>query len=224
MRRGVAIFGAGLAFRLVVISYLAHVKPYMLLWRTNEAGAIARWIVTNHAFSSPFHDASGPTAWLGPIYPLIISGCFLVFGVQTSASAVAVMVFNAVCSAAAGVIAYEIGKEVYSEKAGLFAGWMWAFSSYVAVLPFLLWDTSLSALLLGSALLLTLRLYSGKGDWTACGNLGSCRACQSGTACALAGSGTVAAEAREVETGLHHVHLYSYHDSSMDRSELCRLP
>jgi hypothetical protein len=169
MKRALSIFGVGLTFRLVVIAYLAQLKPYMLSWRTNEAGVIARWIVTNHAFSSPFHGANGPTAWLGPIYPLIIAGCFLVFGVQTSASAVAVMIFNAICSAAAGVIAYEIGKEVYSEKAGLFAGWMWAFSSYVAMLPFILWDTSLSALLLGSALLLTLRLYSGKGDWTACG-------------------------------------------------------
>jgi hypothetical protein len=84
MKRAASIFGAGLVFRLIFIVYLAHVKPSMLSWGINEAGGIARWIVTNHSFSSPFHDAHGPTAWLGPIYPVIVAGLFLVFGVHLS--------------------------------------------------------------------------------------------------------------------------------------------
>jgi hypothetical protein len=111
MKRAISIFGAGLVFRLVLIAYLAHVKPSMLSWGINEAGGIARWIVTNHSFSSPFHDAHGPTAWLGPVYPLIVAGVFLVFGLQTSASALAVMVFNSLCSAATGVVVYAIATE-----------------------------------------------------------------------------------------------------------------
>ncbi|MDP9159632.1 MAG: glycosyltransferase family 39 protein [Acidobacteriota bacterium] len=170
MRRPIAIFAAGLVIRLVALAYLAHVMPQMLSWGFNEAGGIARWIVTKHAFSSPFHDAQGPTAWLAPVYPLIVASIFLVFGVQTPASAVAVMVFNAVCSAATGVIVYQIGKEIHSDKAGLFAGWLWAFSPPTAILPFIPWDTSLSALILSAALLMVLRLQSGKSDgWTACG-------------------------------------------------------
>jgi hypothetical protein len=137
MKRAVSIFGAGLVVRLIAVAYLAHVKPQMLSWGINEAGGIARWIVLNHSFSSPFHDAHGPTAWLGPVYPLIVAGIFLVFGVQTPASALAVMVFNSVCSAATGAIVYEMGKEIHSEKAGLFAGWMWAFSPPMAILPFI---------------------------------------------------------------------------------------
>src|SRR2546425_1595318 len=111
MKRAVSIFVAGLIVRLIAVAYLAHVKPGMLSWGINEAGGIARWIVTNHSFSSPFHDSHGPTAWLGPIYPLIVAGIFLIFGVQTSASALAVMVFNSVCSATTGVVVYEVGKE-----------------------------------------------------------------------------------------------------------------
>lgn len=170
MKRAVWIFGAGLAWRLIAIAYLAHVRPTMLTWGVNEAGGIARWIVTTHSFSSPFHDAQGPTAWLAPIYPLLVAGAFLPFGIQTSASALAMMLFNAVCSAAAGVVVYKIGEEVGGEKAGLFAGWMWALSPYIAILPYILWDTALSALILATALLQTLKLLSGNSEgWAACG-------------------------------------------------------
>ena len=160
MKRPLAIFGAGLVLRLIAIAYLARVTPQMLSWGTNEAGGIARWIVTNHTFSSPFHDAHGPTAWIAPIYPGIVAAIFLVFGIQTPASALAVMCFNAIASAATGVIVFKIGKEIHSENGGVFAGWMWALSPYVAILPYILWDTALSALLGAGALLLTMRLAS----------------------------------------------------------------
>jgi hypothetical protein len=171
MKRWVPIFGAGLALRLAAIAYLAHVTPHMLTWGPNEAGGIARWIVTNHTFSSPFHDAYGPTAWLGPVYPAIIAGAFLLLGIQTSAAALAVMSFNAVCSAATGIIVYGIAKEIHGEKAGLWAGWMWAVSPYIAILPYILWDTALSALLFGGGLLLTMRLGNSSklADWSRCG-------------------------------------------------------
>ncbi len=170
MKRPILIFAVGMVFRFAALAYLTHVMPQMLSWGTNEAGAIARSIVTEHGFSSPFHDAHGPTAWLAPVYPLIVAGIFLVFGVQTPASAIAVMVFNSLCSAVTGVIVYQIGRDIHSEKAGLFAGWLWAFSPPVAILPFIPWDTSLSALILGAALLMVLRLQAGKSDnWAACG-------------------------------------------------------
>src|ERR1700722_5987252 len=170
MKRAISIFGAGLVFRLILIAYLAHVKPSMLSWGINEAGGIARWIVTNHSFSSPFHDAHGPTAWLAPVYPLIVAGVFLVFGLQTSASALAVMVFNSLCSAATGVVVYAIATEFYSERAGVFSGWMWALSPPLAIMPFIPWDTSLSALVLAEAMLLTLRLRMGESKgWATCG-------------------------------------------------------
>ena len=171
MKRRLQIFGAGLVLRFAVVAYLAHAAPHMLSWGPNEAGGIARWIVTNHTFSSPFHDAYGPTAWLGPVYPAVVAFFFLLFGVQTPASALAVMCFNAICSAATGIIVYEIGKDIYGEKSGLFAGWMWAASPYIAILPYILWDTALSALLFSAALLLTMRLgeSSRLADWTGCG-------------------------------------------------------
>lgn len=172
MKRTISIFCTGLVVRLVALLYLVHVKPYMLTWGANEAAGIAGWIVRNHSFSSPFHDASGPTAWLAPIYPAVVAAVFWVFGIATPGSAIAVMIFNSICSAAAGVIIYMIAADVHSERAGVFAAWMWALCPYVAILPFIPWDTSLSALLLSAALLLTLRLHSGKSKrWAECGIL-----------------------------------------------------
>ena len=83
MKRSAAIFGAGLVLRLAAVGYLSRVAPHMLRWGANEAGGIARWIVTNQTFSSPFHDAHGPTAWIAPVYPGIIAFIFFMFGVQT---------------------------------------------------------------------------------------------------------------------------------------------
>lgn len=171
MKSPLAIFGVGLVLRLGTVGYLARVMPNMLTWGINESGGIARWIVTNHTFSSPFHDANGPTAWIAPLYPGIVALIFLVFGVQAPVSAFAVMCFNSFCSAATGVVVYQMGREIHSEKAGLFAGWMWALSPHVAILPYILWDTALSALLLSVALLLTIRLGSSNDfvNWTSCG-------------------------------------------------------
>src|SRR6185295_9774852 len=91
MKRSATIFATGLVLRLAAVGYLSRAAPHMLSWGANEAGGIARWIVTNQTFSSPFHDAHGPTAWIAPVYPGIITCIFLVFGVQTPLSAVAVM-------------------------------------------------------------------------------------------------------------------------------------
>ncbi len=170
MRRALWIFAAGLGVRLLAIAYLARVKPALLVWGVNEAGNIARSLVQNHSFSSPFHDAHGPTAWLAPGYPAIVAGAFWIFGIQTWASAFAMVVFNAICSAATGVVVYLIARELAGEKAGRIAGWFWALSPYLAILPFILWDTSLSALILAIALLQTLRLQSGASNqWAVCG-------------------------------------------------------
>lgn len=171
-QRATSIFAVGLAVRLVAVAYLAKFYPDRLSWGINEAGAIARWVVVNHSFSTPYHDAFGPTAWLGPVYPAIVATAFLVFGVQTYASALAILVFNAFCSAATGTVVYKIGKECGGEKAGWCAGWMWALSPPIAILPWIQWDTCLSALFLSVAILLTVRSkFAKRTDWIVYGGI-----------------------------------------------------
>jgi hypothetical protein len=170
MKRVLSLVGVGLLLRVLVVLYLVHARSTALVWGINEAGGIARWIVLQHSFSTPFHDATGPTAWLGPVYPALVAVSFLFFGVLTPASALAVMIFNAICSALTGWVVYRIARFVVNERAGLIAGWLWALSPYVMLMPFILWDTSLSALVLGYAFLRTLDLNNGRArDWMLCG-------------------------------------------------------
>src|SRR5690242_19383828 len=48
-----------------------------------ETGNIAYSIASGKGFSNPFRRETGPTAWLTPIYPLVVAGTFKVFGIFT---------------------------------------------------------------------------------------------------------------------------------------------
>ncbi len=127
-------------------------------WGTNEAAAIARSLALGHGFSSAFHDTSAPTAWLAPGYPAILAVIFRVFGIYSRASAVVVVGFNILFSAATAVVVLRIAKRVFDPTVALLAGWVWAACPYEAIMPLLPWETSLSALLLSLGFLLLLRL------------------------------------------------------------------
>ncbi len=140
-------------------------------WGLNEPSGIGRGLVLGHGFSSPFHDAVGPTAWLAPVYPGLLAGLFLLLGVQTAASSWAAVFLNVLFSSLTAVVVLQLGREHFGEPAGLVAGWAWALSPPLVVMPWLLWETCLSALVMSFALLRTLRLNPGSrfGQWIFCG-------------------------------------------------------
>jgi len=156
-RKSLAIFVTAAGVRAIFISYFLRKLPHFSEWGINEAGVIARSLLLSHSFSAPFHDAHGPSAWLAPIYPGMVSAVFVVFGIQTHASALAVIAVNALCSALVGVVLYRIGAEFFSEPVGQTAGLLWAVSPAVAIMPLVNWDTCVSTLLAAFAVLLTLR-------------------------------------------------------------------
>src|SRR5579863_9551147 len=55
-----------------------------------ETGNIAYALADGRGFSSAFRTNSGPTAWLTPVYPLIVAGVFRIFGTFTAKSFFAV--------------------------------------------------------------------------------------------------------------------------------------
>ncbi len=169
LRRPLFLFLAAALFRFVVLSVIVARSP--VWWGMNEAGGIARELVHGNGFASPFHDATGPTAWLAPVYPTLLAGIFSLFGVQTGASAWAAAILNVLFSSLTSLVVRQLGREHFGESAGLVAGWVWALSPPLAIMPWLLWETCLSALVMSFGLLRLLRLNktSPIREWIFCG-------------------------------------------------------
>ena len=155
---------------IVAIAFVARVVSILLRHRYAipaayghlffgfEVGRIASALASGHGFSSPFPCPSGPTAWLGPVYPLIVAGVFKFFGIYTSASALAIMVINSVFSALTCLAIYLVGMELFGVVVAVLAAWAWALLPYSINWSFWIWETAVSAFLLTLLFWLTLRL------------------------------------------------------------------
>ncbi len=51
-----------------------------------EVGSVAKSLAEGQGFCCLFRQPTGPTAWLVPVYPLLLAGIFKVFGVFTLSS------------------------------------------------------------------------------------------------------------------------------------------
>jgi hypothetical protein len=169
MRRTRSIFLFAFTSRISVMGVLlAHNK---LSWGTNELGGIARALVEGRGFSSAFHDASGPTAWFAPAYPVLLACIFRIFGVETKASAVVAILLNVIFASLTAWVLVQLGREQFNETAGVVAGWAWAAAPPLLFMPWLPWETCLSGLTFVFGLMITLRIGARPSllEWVYCG-------------------------------------------------------
>ena len=168
------IFWVGLALRVVciLVGHTYRVNPMGdHFYFGFEAGRIARSLVEGHGYGNPFNGFSGPTAWLPPLFPLLMAAGFKLFGVYTNGAAIFVLVCNSVFSAAVVPAVYEIAARCFdaqglarrgskhAEPVALWSAWMWAV--YPAALQYAvhwLWETALSTMLFTWAVVFALRL------------------------------------------------------------------
>ena len=135
---------------------------------SQETGSIAKSLALGKGFSSPFGKDTGPTAWLTPVYPLLVAGIFRVFGIFTRPSFFAVVFLNAVFSSGVCVPIFYAGKRIAGAGVASGAAWLWALFPNAVMFPFeWVWDTSLSVLLGATILWATLELAESKRwrDW-----------------------------------------------------------
>jgi 4-amino-4-deoxy-L-arabinose transferase-like glycosyltransferase len=119
----------------------------------NETGNIAYSLAEGKGFSNVFRTGTGPTAWLAPVYPLIVGAVFRVFGIFTTRAFFACVSFNILFSSAACVPIFFAGKKISGIEAASGAAWLWALFPNAILIPFeWIWETSLAAFL-GAALL-----------------------------------------------------------------------
>jgi hypothetical protein len=166
------IFWAAFLLRVLYIT-LAHTYRIRLAedhlqfgW---EMGRIARALVTGYGYADPFTGHSGPTAWVPPLYPLLLAGVFKIFGVYTPASAWVILTINSIFSAATSLLIYEIAARCFqptgrAQKIALWSAWLWAL--YPAALQYAVhwvWDMALTTFLFSAVIVLALRVR-GIGD------------------------------------------------------------
>jgi len=128
-----------------------------------EAGRIARALVTGYGYADPFANAylvhSGPTAWLPPLYPLLMAVVFRVFGIYSQVSAWVLMAINCVFSAATGVATWEIAERCFNRRVALWSAWLWVL--YPAAMQYAVrwpWEMTITTALFSFTLLLALRM------------------------------------------------------------------
>ncbi len=158
-----------LILRLMVMSFLypERTDPYRDHWRFGgEAGRIARSITQGQGFSSPLFGNTGPTAWLGPVYPYLLAGIFKLLGIYTKASAIAAITLNCLFSALTCVPIYLIARKNFGEPTAAWAGWAWAFFPYsIFFAADFIWATTLTTLLMTLVFLTALYMESSSSLW-----------------------------------------------------------
>ncbi len=140
----------------------------------NETGNIAQSLAEGKGFGSVFRRDTGPTAWLAPVYPLLIAGIFKMFGIFTLRSFFAVAFLNIAFSTVACVPIFYAGKRIAGLGVASGAAWLWAVFPNAIIIPFeWIWDTCLSALLAATILWATLKLAESQRlrDWCGYGLL-----------------------------------------------------
>ena len=133
-----------------------------------EPGNIAYSLAHGHGFSSPLRVETGPTAWMTPVYPLLLAAIFKVWGSYTFPAYLAAVLFNIVCSALTCIPIFAAGTRLAGLGVGVAAAWLWAVFPNAILIPVQsMWDASLSALLAATILWATLALTrsSGLRDW-----------------------------------------------------------
>src|SRR5690242_4427847 len=129
-----------------------------------EPGNIAYSVAHGNGFSSPLRVDTGPTAWMAPVYPLLVAAIFKLWGSYTFSAYLAAVSLNIGCSVLTCLPVFWVGKQVSGTGVAAGATWLWAIFPNAILLPVeSMWDASLAALLCATILWQTLTLAGNSG-------------------------------------------------------------
>jgi len=160
------IFWVAFAVRVLymTIAHTYRIRPYEDHFQFGwEAGRIARALATGYGYADPFSDAvirhTGPTAWLPPLYPLLLAGVFKIFGVYTATSAWVAFAINSALSGATAMLVWELAARSFSRRCALWSAWIYAL--HPAAMQYAVrwaWEMTLTTFLFTMLLVLALRM------------------------------------------------------------------
>jgi len=152
------ILTVALVLRLALVAIELSENPRGWLFRSQgELGNLAQSLLAGHGMSSPFGGSTGPTAFLAPGYPAVIAAIFAVFGTFTTASAIAVTLMQTAFCVLTIFLIMKVAEQEFGPLGANVSGIFWAVGLPYLFLPVVFWDTSLTLLLVISAVALTLR-------------------------------------------------------------------
>jgi len=139
-----------------------------------EMGRVARSLAEGAGFSSPLPSPTGPTAIVGPVYPLLLALIFKILSVYSTGSSIAIRVVQSVFASLTCLFVYLCGRDTVGEATGKLAAFVWAvFPLNIFFNVTKVWETSLTALLTAALFwyMLPLRHSLFAWRWSATGAL-----------------------------------------------------
>ena len=156
LRSPLVLLGVALAFRaaLGVAFHLPGPLPEDPEWAwAHEQGAVAQALLRGEGFADPFAAATGPTAWTGPLYPLVLAAVLGLAGGINETAQVLLAALQVILSALVVLPLLSLGRRLERPMAGVVAAWLWALHPVAAPAAVgQTWDATLAALLLTTAL------------------------------------------------------------------------
>jgi hypothetical protein len=156
-RHTAVVLGIGLAMRLLVIwTAVTQRPPQWLFTRGMEMGLLAKSLLAGDGLSSPFGGSTGPTAFVAPVYPMLVAAVFKLFGEYTAASAIVILVAQTAVNLVTIWLIMRLARRLFDQATATVAGLVWACSLPLVWMPTILWETSISCCLLMGLLELVL--------------------------------------------------------------------
>jgi hypothetical protein len=143
--------------RVVFAAHILRLGPStsLLSWNYEDV-SIAVSLIHGGGYASPFYFPSGPTALLAPGYPLLLAAILPFTGTGPFA-VYALIGFQIFQSILIIPLIMWMARRYFGMRAANMAGFIYAISEPMLVLPLYIWDTTLSALLLIAAIILAYR-------------------------------------------------------------------
>jgi len=153
-----------LAIRLVMVcfTYRDLLDADQLYERFGwEMGWVARALASGRGFSSPFYPWSGPTAMVSPLYTVLLSGVFRLFGIYSLTSAFVILSINSLFSSLTCIPVYFSAKYSLGVRGAKVAAWAWAFYPFAIYFSAgRVWEYSLTSLLFTSCFCIAQRIHT----------------------------------------------------------------
>jgi hypothetical protein len=139
-----------------------------------EMGRVSCSLVEGRGFSAPLPLPTGPTAIVGPIYPLLLASVFKVLGIYSTASAIGIRVLQCMFASLTCLFIYLCGRDSVGSDAGKLAALAWAiFPLNIFFTVNKVWETSLTGMLVAALfwIMLPLRSSTSVSRWISTGAL-----------------------------------------------------